>query len=217
MVADLLNMVGVRKTNIALAKAASRTKRYGQQSASSVLRVPSTIDGHARQRYTQPLSAADLTADERAVLKESTAELRRCGGWMLAFPSASASAYDSFFEVVRPRNELLKALLFRRSVPTSAPIVVRERVYAAASGAAAANRGECDGAAEAFSAIAADFIHRTNGPSSGAPPQAMQPCCNATMLQLARCNKLQARYVSAWSVSLSHDLPMSLNQRLSSA
>ena len=182
MVADLLNMVGVRKTNIALAKAASRTKRYGQQSASSVLR-PST-DGHARQRYTQPLSAADLTADERAVLKESTAELRRCGGWMLAFPGASAPAYDSFFEVVRPRNELLKALLFRRSVPTSAPIVVRERVYAAASGAAAANRGECDGAAEAFSAIAADLsIGRMGHRRELLPRQrnhvATQPCCNS--------------------------------------
>ena len=184
-------MVGVRKTNIALAKAASRTKRYGQQSASSVLRP--NMDGHARQRYTPPHSAADLTADERAVLRESAAELRRCGGWMLAFPNASAPAYDSLFEVVRPRNELLKALLFRySSAPRSAPIVVRERGAAAASGA---NRSECDGAAEALSAIAADCIHRTNGPSSGAPPQATQPCCNSQQcctLQDATCNKLQA-------------------------
>jgi hypothetical protein len=98
--------------------------------------------------------------------------LRRSGGWVLAFPSASAAAYDAYFESVRPLNELLKAHLFRYrprselALAHDGALEQRGAVQAAGRCAAAAGFGSWSATDGALNRA------KDSAQGTGAPPQA---------------------------------------------
>jgi hypothetical protein len=117
VLADLLTMVGVRRTPMT-DKKRQQSKRYGQlrQRAAAMSSTWAGRSGaSAGHRHGHYGARLDLSNEEKAMLRETREEFSRRGGFSLVFPSASCASYDAYFEQRRPFNELLKAQLFRKS------------------------------------------------------------------------------------------------------